>query len=138
VTETFFWMGAEGVLLGHTVGKAGELVGLVCHQEVSYGPGSDAPATGQVGVTCWNESDAAVPVHVLAVSVHGRPSTVEVLAFEPSVLTAAAETQLRISTATIPLRLRDSTLVEVRLRVGSDELVSVADVTTPERFPLRR
>lgn len=28
--ETLFWMGAQGAVLGHTVGKPGELVGLVC------------------------------------------------------------------------------------------------------------
>jgi hypothetical protein len=28
--ETLFWMGAQGAVLGHTVGKPGELVGLLC------------------------------------------------------------------------------------------------------------
>lgn len=30
--EALFWMGAEGAVLGHTVGEPGELVGVACEK----------------------------------------------------------------------------------------------------------
>ena len=35
--EALFWMGAEGAVLGHAVGKPGELVGLACESLRSLG-----------------------------------------------------------------------------------------------------